>query len=53
MRWANAAMVAEFKAGKDKAFKALVGQAMKATQGRANPAQLNALLRKKLGNLGA
>ena len=46
---ANAAMVAEFKAGKDKAFNALVGQAMKATKGKANPQQVNELLRKKLG----
>ncbi len=45
---ANAAMVAEFKAGKEKAFNALVGQAMKATKGKANPQQLNELLRKKL-----
>jgi len=46
---ANAAMVAEFKAGKEKAFNALVGQAMKATKGKANPQQVNDLLRKKLG----
>ena len=46
---ANAAMVAEFKAGKEKAFNALVGQAMKATRGKANPQQVNDLLRKKLG----
>ncbi|MFZ4535861.1 Asp-tRNA(Asn)/Glu-tRNA(Gln) amidotransferase subunit GatB [Propionivibrio sp.] len=46
---ANAAMVAEFKAGKEKAFNALVGQAMKATKGKANPQQVNELLRKKLG----
>ena len=45
----NAAMVAEFKAGKEKAFNALVGQAMKATKGKANPQQVNELLRKKLG----
>jgi aspartyl-tRNA(Asn)/glutamyl-tRNA(Gln) amidotransferase subunit B len=45
---ANAAMVAEFKAGKEKAFNALVGQAMKATKGKANPQQVNELLRKKL-----
>jgi aspartyl-tRNA(Asn)/glutamyl-tRNA(Gln) amidotransferase subunit B len=47
---ANAAMVAEFKAGKEKAFNALVGQAMKATRGKANPQQVNDLLRKKLGD---
>ena len=46
---ANAAMVAEFKDGKEKAFNALVGQAMKATKGKANPQQVNDLLRKKLG----
>ena len=45
---ANAKSVAEFRAGKDKAFNALVGQAMKATQGKANPEQVGALLRKKL-----
>lgn len=45
---ANAAMVAEFKAGKDKAFNALVGQCMKASKGKANPAQVNELLKKKL-----
>ncbi|MFZ2855284.1 MAG: Asp-tRNA(Asn)/Glu-tRNA(Gln) amidotransferase subunit GatB [Rhodocyclaceae bacterium] len=45
---ANAAMVAEFKAGKEKAFNALVGQAMKATKGKANPQQVNDLLRSKL-----
>ena len=46
---ANAKNVAEFKAGNAKAFNALVGQAMKATQGKANPAQVNALLKTKLG----
>ncbi len=46
---ANAAMVAEFRAGKEKAFNALVGQAMKATKGKANPQQVNELLRRKLG----
>ena len=45
---ANPAMVEEFKAGKEKAFNALVGKAMKASKGKANPAQINALLRKKL-----
>jgi aspartyl-tRNA(Asn)/glutamyl-tRNA(Gln) amidotransferase subunit B len=45
---ANAAMVEEFKAGKEKAFNALVGQAMKASKGKANPAQVNEILRKKL-----
>ena len=46
---ANPKSVEEFRAGKEKAFNALVGQAMKATQGKADPAQLNALLRTKLG----
>ena len=46
---ANAAMVAEFRAGKEKAFNALVGQAMKAARGKANPQQVNELLRNKLG----
>ena len=45
----NGATVAEFKAGKEKAFNALVGQAMKATRGKANPAQVNEVLRRKLG----
>lgn len=48
---ANAAMVEEFKAGKDKAFNALVGQAMKASKGKANPAQVNEILRKKLASV--
>ncbi|QRR34554.1 Asp-tRNA(Asn)/Glu-tRNA(Gln) amidotransferase subunit GatB [Hydrogenophaga sp. YM1] len=46
---ANADMVAQFRAGKDKAFNALVGQAMKASKGKANPQQVNELLRQKLG----
>jgi aspartyl-tRNA(Asn)/glutamyl-tRNA(Gln) amidotransferase subunit B len=45
---ANAKSVEEFRAGKEKAFQALVGQAMKATKGKANPQQVNELLRKKL-----
>jgi aspartyl-tRNA(Asn)/glutamyl-tRNA(Gln) amidotransferase subunit B len=45
---ANADNVAQFRAGKDKAFNALVGQAMKASKGKANPAQVNELLKKKL-----
>ena len=44
----NAKLVAEFQAGKEKAFNALVGQIMKASQGKANPQQVNDLLRKKL-----
>jgi aspartyl-tRNA(Asn)/glutamyl-tRNA(Gln) amidotransferase subunit B len=45
---ANAANVAEFKAGKEKAFNALVGQVMKAAKGKANPQQVNDLLKQKL-----
>jgi aspartyl-tRNA(Asn)/glutamyl-tRNA(Gln) amidotransferase subunit B len=45
---ANSVMVDEFKAGKDKAFNALVGQAMKASKGKANPSQVNDILKKKL-----
>jgi len=45
---ANPRSVEEFRAGKEKAFNALVGQAMKATKGKANPAQVNALLLAKL-----
>jgi aspartyl-tRNA(Asn)/glutamyl-tRNA(Gln) amidotransferase subunit B len=46
---ANAAIVAEFRAGKDKAFNSLVGKAMAASKGKANPAQVNAILKRKLG----
>ncbi len=46
---ANQKSVEEFRAGKEKAFNALVGQVMKASKGKAGPAQVNALLRKKLG----
>jgi aspartyl-tRNA(Asn)/glutamyl-tRNA(Gln) amidotransferase subunit B len=46
---ANADNVAQYRAGKDKAFNALVGQAMKASKGKANPAQVNAVLKAKLG----
>lgn len=46
---ANAAMVEEYKSGKEKAFNALVGQAMKASKGKANPAQVNEILKKKIG----
>jgi len=46
---ANAKSVEEFRAGKEKAFNALVGQVMKATKGKANPQQVNELLRRKLG----
>jgi len=45
---ANQQSVDEYRAGKEKAFNALVGQAMKATKGKGNPAQVNELLKKKL-----
>ncbi len=45
----NPGQLAEYRAGKDKLFGFFVGQVMKATGGKANPAQLNELLRKKLG----
>jgi aspartyl-tRNA(Asn)/glutamyl-tRNA(Gln) amidotransferase subunit B len=46
---ANPKSVEEFRAGKEKAFNALVGQAMKATRGKANPQQVNEILRRRLG----
>jgi aspartyl-tRNA(Asn)/glutamyl-tRNA(Gln) amidotransferase subunit B len=46
---ANTKSVEEYRAGKEKAFNALVGQAMKATKGKGNPTQVNELLKKKLG----
>jgi aspartyl-tRNA(Asn)/glutamyl-tRNA(Gln) amidotransferase subunit B len=46
---ANAKSVDEFRAGRQKAFNALVGQAMKATSGMANPQQVNEILRRRLG----
>ena len=46
---ANPDNVAQFRAGKDKAFNALVGQIMKASKGKANPQQVNDLLRQKIG----
>ena len=45
---ANAEMVEQFKSGKDKAFNALVGLCMKASKGKANPQQVNDLLKQKL-----
>jgi aspartyl-tRNA(Asn)/glutamyl-tRNA(Gln) amidotransferase subunit B len=45
---ANPKSVEEFRAGKEKAFNALVGQVMKATKGKANPAQVNELLKARL-----
>ncbi|MEY3202389.1 MAG: aspartyl/glutamyl-tRNA(Asn/Gln) amidotransferase subunit [Pseudomonadota bacterium] len=46
---ANPKSVEEYRAGKEKAFNALVGQVMKAAKGKANPQQVNDLLKKKLG----
>jgi aspartyl-tRNA(Asn)/glutamyl-tRNA(Gln) amidotransferase subunit B len=46
---ANARQVEDYRAGKEKAFNSLVGQVMKATRGKGNPAQVNELLRRKLG----
>ena len=46
---ANSKNVEEFKAGNAKALNGLVGPIMKASKGKANPAQVNALLMKKLG----
>jgi aspartyl-tRNA(Asn)/glutamyl-tRNA(Gln) amidotransferase subunit B len=46
---ANEKSVAEYRSGKDKAFNALVGQVMKASKGKANPAQAGELLKQKLG----
>jgi aspartyl-tRNA(Asn)/glutamyl-tRNA(Gln) amidotransferase subunit B len=44
----NPSQLADYRAGKDKLFGFFVGQVMKATQGKANPGQLNELLKKKL-----
>jgi aspartyl-tRNA(Asn)/glutamyl-tRNA(Gln) amidotransferase subunit B len=49
---ANPKQLADYRAGKDKLFGFFVGQVMKATEGKANPAQLNELLRTKLGGSG-
>ena len=46
---ANAKQVEDYRAGKEKAFNSLVGQVMKATQGKANPAQVSAILKRRLG----
>lgn len=46
---ANPAIVEEYRAGKQKAFNSLVGQIMKAAKGKANPQQVNELLKEKLG----
>ena len=49
---ANPKQLADYRSGKDKLFGFFVGQVMKATEGKANPAQLNELLKKKLGGGG-
>jgi len=46
---ANAKSVEEFRAGKEKALNALVGQVMKASKGKANPTQAQDILKQKLG----
>ncbi|NWK82062.1 Asp-tRNA(Asn)/Glu-tRNA(Gln) amidotransferase subunit GatB [Acinetobacter sp. SwsAc4] len=46
---ANEKMVEEYKSGKEKAFNGLVGQVMKAAKGKANPAQVNELMKKLIG----
>ncbi len=46
---AHTKSVEEYRAGKDKAFNALVGQVMKASKGKANPAQASEMLKRKLG----
>jgi aspartyl-tRNA(Asn)/glutamyl-tRNA(Gln) amidotransferase subunit B len=45
---AHARQVEDYRAGKEKAFNSLVGQVMKATQGKANPAQVSEILRRRL-----
>ncbi|WNY31133.1 Asp-tRNA(Asn)/Glu-tRNA(Gln) amidotransferase subunit GatB [Acinetobacter calcoaceticus] len=46
---ANEKMVEEYKSGKEKAFNGLVGQVMKASKGKANPAQVNELMKQLIG----
>ena len=45
---ANVQQIADYRSGKPKAFNSLVGQVMKATKGKANPAQVNEILKRKL-----
>ena len=47
---ANPKSIEEYRAGKDKAFNALVGQVMKRTRGKANPQQVNEILKARLGD---
>jgi len=49
---ANAATVADYKAGRMKAFNSLVGQVMQASQGKANPVQVQAALQRRLAQYG-
>jgi len=49
---ANAKLVDDYRAGKEKAFNALVGEVMKATRGKANPAQVNEILRRRMAAAG-
>ena len=44
----SAAQIADYKSGKEKALMSIVGQVMKASQGKANPAQVNDIVRRKL-----
>ena len=46
----SAAQIADYKSGKEKALMSIVGMVMKASQGKANPAQVNEIVRKKLGS---
>ncbi len=46
---ANSGIVAEFRSGREKAFNSLVGKAMAASRGKANPARVTALLKRRLG----
>ena len=48
---ANPAQVADYRSGKGKLFGFFVGLAMKASKGKANPAQLNEVLKRKLGGV--
>jgi aspartyl-tRNA(Asn)/glutamyl-tRNA(Gln) amidotransferase subunit B len=45
---ANQRQVEDYRSGKEKAFNSLVGQVMKASRGKANPAQVNEVLKRKL-----
>jgi len=47
---ANAQQVADYRSGKEKAFNSLVGQVMRATRGKANPQQVNAILKRRLSS---